>query len=373
MYTTKISSKHSVLAFLSLIFFLSACGDSPQTISKEVIAELSSGGPSRPRRPTVVLPATADWTFEAQKHNFSIPNYKDIDTANVVLQLLTTTTPLTADLKSNKPIVQLPFANYLVDKKALNEASINVNNSEFTGTIEVLMLKGKDTITVFEMQVELGTIVETVIGFDNNGKRYEAEGHPSMRNHGAGMRKPIIYLYPQQPTAVNVQLDLKGELTHTYPKYPAKNGWQVMAQPNGELLDQNTGKIYYSLFWEAETKFKYDLSSGTVVAGAETAEFLDKLLEKLGLNRREANEFITYWLPELEKNAYNLIHFSAQEYQQQAKLKVTPKPDTEIRIFMVYQPLDAPIKVAPQTFTSPARKGFTLVEWGGMVQEQPAN
>lgn len=281
--------------------------------------------------------------------------------------------PIAADLKSNKPIIQLPIAYYLIRARAIDTAYITVNGQEFTGTIEVKMQKGKEQTTVFEMQAEGGMIVGGLIGFDANGKSYKAEGRPSMRNHGPGMRKPIIYLYPQQPTAVNVRLDLKAELTHTYPKYPANAGWTVMAQPDGQLLDQSTGKIYYSLFWEAQSKFKYDLSSGTVVAGANTAEFLDSALEKLGLNRREANEFITYWLPELEKNAYNLIHFSDKEYKQQAALNVTPKPDTEIRIFMVYQPLDAPIKVVPQTLSAPARKGFTLVEWGGMLQSQPEN
>jgi hypothetical protein len=57
----------------------------------------------------------------------------------------------------------------------------------------------------------------------------------------------------------------------------------------------------------------------------------------------------------------------------QAPLAVSPKADTEIRVFMVYQPLDAPVNIAPQTLTAPARNGFTLVEWGGMMQERAKN
>ena len=185
------------------------------------------------------------------------------------------------------------------------------------------------------------------------------------------LEKPVIYLYPTAAQTVNVKVDLKGELSHTYPKYPATTGWTVLANPDGELLDEKTQKTYYNLFWEGESAYQYNLNTGFVVAGHETADFLDEALAKLGLNRREANEFITYWLPRMEKNAFNLIHFSDKEYKQQAALEVTPKPDTEIRVFMVYQPLDAPINIAPQTLAAPARKGFTLVEWGGKCQTTP--
>jgi hypothetical protein len=186
-------------------------------------------------------------------------------------------------------------------------------------------------------------------------------------------RKPLIYLYPTEQTSVNVRVNFKGELTHTYPKYNAVQGWTVIAKPDGELTDEKTGKTYYNLFWEGKSSYNYDLSTGFVVAGEDVADFLDASLEKLGLNRREANEFITFWLPEMEQNKYNLVHFSTAEYVAQAPLEVTPKIDTEIRVFMVYQPLDAPIKVQPQSLTSPTRKGFTLVEWGGRKQEKPEN
>ena len=32
---------------------------------------------------------------------------------------------------------------------------------------------------------------------------------------------------------------------------------------------------------------------------------------------------------------------------------------------MVFQALDAPIEIEPQTLAAPERVGFTLVEWGG--------
>jgi hypothetical protein len=218
--------------------------------------------------------------------------------------------------------------------------------------------------------VPMADLDETI----TNSYRKFLDGKEERRHHSPVMlEKPVIYLYPTQETSVNVRVNLKGELTHTYPKYNAAQGWTVTAKPDGELRDENTGKIYYNLFWEGKSAHQYDLSTGFVVKGEDVADFLDASLEKLGLNRREANEFITYWLPEMEQNKYNLVHFSTAEYVAQAPLEVTPKIDTEIRVFMVYQPLDAPINIAPQTLESPARKGFTLVEWGGTKQEKPEN
>ncbi|MCP4439678.1 MAG: hypothetical protein GY810_12105 [Aureispira sp.] len=182
---------------------------------------------------------------------------------------------------------------------------------------------------------------------------------------GGRKKKPIIYLYPEQTTKVHVQLDYDGELTTTYPKYDATKGWMVEAQPNGTLIDANTQKRYYGLYWEGIDQQKFDLSTGFVVKGEATAGFLDEKLAQLGLTRREANEFIVYWLPELEKNEYNLIHFSQKEYQELAKLNISPKPETIIQVFMAYKPLLEPIAVQEQELITPKRKGFTVVEWGG--------
>ena len=46
-------------------------------------------------------------------------------------------------------------------------------------------------------------------------------------------------------------------------------------------------------------------------------------------------------------------------------LEVNPKPDTVIRVLMIYKPLNKKIKVKEQKIITPERKGFTLVEWGG--------
>ena len=94
--------------------------------------------------------------------------------------------------------------------------------------------------------------------------------------------------------------------------------------------------------------------------------FLEEKLEILGLNEYEAEEFIIYWLPQLEKNEYNFIRFaSIEEINENMPLEFSSKPDTLIRVLMQFKGLDEEIKVKEQNLEKVSRKGFTVVEWGG--------
>ena len=175
--------------------------------------------------------------------------------------------------------------------------------------------------------------------------------------------KPVIYLYPEEETDVTVTLDYNGELTTTYPAYD--DGWSVTAAPDGTLYDQQ-GQEYSYLFWEGITDAEYDFSRGFCVPGEDTAEFLRSSLEKLGLSPREYNEFIVYWLPRMEGNAYNLIAFQSDDYTDHARLTISPEPESILRVFMAWQPLQEPVEIEPQDLPSFTRTGFTVVEWGGV-------
>lgn len=181
------------------------------------------------------------------------------------------------------------------------------------------------------------------------------------------IEKPVIYLYPTQKQTIEVQLNYNGALTHTYPKYPT-DGWQVIAEPNGTLWDKN-GMEYYALFWEGKPHKQIIPKDGFVIAGKETAAFLEEKLAYLGLNRKEANEFIMYWLPRMEENNYNFIHFSGKQYEEQAALIINPKPETIIRVMMLTQALEYKINIPLQDLNSlkNKRKGYTVVEWGGSL------
>ena len=176
--------------------------------------------------------------------------------------------------------------------------------------------------------------------------------------------KPIIYFYPETPTACSAKLTLNGKLTCTYPAHGEK-GWEnFTAYPDGTLIFPD-GKEYYALYWEGEQFADWDFSQGFCVKGEETAAFLEWALAQQGLTPREANEFIVYWLPLMQENPYNVISFQTKTYTDGAALEITPAPDSLLRIFMAYYPSDTEIEIAPQTCEPFVREGFTVVEWGG--------
>jgi hypothetical protein len=178
--------------------------------------------------------------------------------------------------------------------------------------------------------------------------------------------KPVIYLYPQQPEDVLVQLEYDGGIVADYPAMdPVLGGWRVTAYPDSRLIDHQDGREYSYLFWEGTGKTDWDMSSGFVVAGSDTREFLQDTLPKLGLTPKEYNEFIVYWYPLMQGNRFNLIHFAGSEYTDMARLTITPWPDSVIRVFMVWKPLRVKVSVPAQQFAPVERKGFTVVEWGG--------
>lgn len=176
--------------------------------------------------------------------------------------------------------------------------------------------------------------------------------------------KPVIYLNPTEETVITVRLDYDGRLTTTYPAY--EDGWTVTAQTDGTLTNQKDGREYSYLFWEGVSdEMEYDFSQGFCVKGEDTAAFLQEILPEIGLIPREYNEFIVYWLPRMEGNAYNLISFQGENYTEHARLTVTPEPESLLRVYMAWKPLDEAVEIAPQTFSGFERSGFTVVEWGG--------
>lgn len=180
--------------------------------------------------------------------------------------------------------------------------------------------------------------------------------------------KPVIYLYPQQKTTVDVKLDLKGELLFTYPAY--NNGWNVEANPDGTLKHNN--KEYNYLFWEGKSIVKtYELnfSKGFVVETENLLSFLEEKLTTMGLSTKEQQDFITYWYPRMRSNKSNYIHFLFNDdYAKYAKLKIEPKPDNMFRVFMVWssaKDIVLATDMQEQEIPTMQRKGFTVVEWGG--------
>lgn len=184
--------------------------------------------------------------------------------------------------------------------------------------------------------------------------------------------KPMIYVYPTAEmgdTNVQIKLDFQGTLTTTYPKYDQANGWNIVASPDGTIKEPSGSREYYGLYWEGTPNKYFEFTEGNMVAGSDTAEFLETSLKTLGLTDKEAQEFIVYWLPKMEGNTYNFIQFQTSQYTDIAKLNINPAPDTLIRVFMTYRPYEsiASYKIQDISKLAVQRSGYTVVEWGGSM------
>ncbi|HUO49972.1 MAG TPA: type II secretion system protein [Candidatus Paceibacterota bacterium] len=177
--------------------------------------------------------------------------------------------------------------------------------------------------------------------------------------------KPVIYLYPEKKTDVTVKI-FPVKIENSIPSYAG--GWDVTAYPNGTLVNDADQQTYPYLYWEGlSDQPVVDQTKGFVVPTDHVQSFLEAALRAQGLNDKEIQDFTAYWVPRMTSpHPYVYVYFMPQaDYNALVPMNISPKPDTLIRVYMVFKELDQKITVTPQTFTAPARTGFTAVEWGG--------
>ena len=188
--------------------------------------------------------------------------------------------------------------------------------------------------------------------------------HVEWNGNGGVDAKPMLYVYPKEDMDLTIKLKNDNLITYSYPKY--NNEWRVHATVDGNLYDYETGRNYYALFWEGIDNNIYDMNEGFIVAGKDTVKFLEEKLSILGLNDKEVNEFIVYWLPKMEGNKYNYIRFrTEEEINTYMPIEFSSNPDTLIRVYMDFKGLNEKLEIKEQTLFNRNREGYTVVEWGG--------
>jgi hypothetical protein len=182
------------------------------------------------------------------------------------------------------------------------------------------------------------------------------------------MKKPVIYLYPETETQIDIQLNTSGDLTFTYPKY--NDGWSVTADSLGNIT--SNGETFNYLFWEGEHQFntaKLDRNQGVIVPQNELVSYLEGALTKFGFTSKERADFITYWVPNMKDVTNLYIYFLFNEACDEfATLDISPEPSQTARFYMLWE--DAgndynEIGLLPQEIPTFNRDGFTVLEWGG--------
>jgi hypothetical protein len=263
-------------------------------------------------------------------------------------------------LSSNIPVVTNSKGSFLIntDLLLLND-SIEIKLPESDKQIRFQINE-----TMSNLDIDSGAIKISKL----NIVRHNAGGYPFDNNGGTIVKKPVIYLYPAKKETVSVEVNFNGSIGTTYPLYNGK--WIVDAYPDGHLINSSDNKEYYYLFWDG--KFKYDRShlnfnDGFIVSAKDALVFLQNSLTAIGLNAKEQNDFIVFWLPELQRHSYTYIHFRLNDDCAYFSTNtVIPKPESVLRVIMEFKPVNKYISIKPQILPEFKRTGFSLVEWGGI-------
>ena len=235
-----------------------------------------------------------------------------------------------------------------------------------------------------------------VLFFKDFWGRWTAAGEYDYKMIG-GCGKPVLYLYPEKPTNVTVSFAKPMQLTRTIPSY--SSDWFVSANPDGTLTDLKSEQTdcsiydipvhgseyaksacesnqYPYLYWAGNrvgVTYPFNPHIGWIVSSMEMETFLSATLERIGFTYREKEDFLSYWVPVMrEKNApwYHVRFLQTSDMNMFIPMNIDPAPDRYYRFFLDWMPLRAPpaIPIAPQQLDPIIRKGFTVVEWGGLKQ-----
>ena len=134
------------------------------------------------------------------------------------------------------------------------------------------------------------------------------------------------------------------------------------ASPEG-LIDNK----YDYLFYEVQLN-KIDLpDEGWVVKYDKLENWFDEELIEFGLNQKEKAQFKEYWLKDLKQSSYYEIKLLDEKFlSENMNLIITPEPQTIIRLNFYFKPLNEIITLKEPEIIKKERKGFTVVEWGGI-------
>lgn len=185
--------------------------------------------------------------------------------------------------------------------------------------------------------------------------------------------KPVIYLYPERTTTVDVSVETPGEIAVSNPTYP-QGGWKnVEAHPDGSIIYEN--KNYSELFYETNVVNFLKPQNGIVIPTSTLEINLRNILYRLGLNKNESGEFLDFWVPKLKNLNANFILFSVLDNRSKSAIdsvNIQPKPDTRIEFIAYFKPLSYPVEISPLILQNspPERKGFVEVEWGGTIDNE---
>ena len=186
----------------------------------------------------------------------------------------------------------------------------------------------------------------------------------SMTPRGVEVKKPNIYLYPEEETEITVTFDRPELLTVSDPLYG--DGWTVTAHPDGTLED--AGGKYGFLFYESLADPSiFRLDEGFVVKAEQREQTYRRVLEAYGFNEQEILDFIEYWTDYLEPGVdYVMYPLLTEGVDAEMPVRFSVQPDNIFRLWFGFVRYEGGAVPEPEIVPMD-RSGFEAVEWGGAV------
>ena len=201
------------------------------------------------------------------------------------------------------------------------------------------------------------------------------------------MRKPIIIIYDDE-CKKNEQQELKislgfneeiASLSSVYPKPTFTNGkyeWSgnyTIDDKNESVLTIDDKKYNY-VFWECDVKnhqyFDKEDDKWIVIKKENKVQEMEEILHKTGMNDKEINDFMVYWMKTIMRYEDMAIRIEDQRYSEAIPLEVKGF-DQIHRVFIVMKGIEQEEMKGKQmtineipTLTRP--KGKYILEWGAL-------
>lgn len=192
------------------------------------------------------------------------------------------------------------------------------------------------------------------------------------RNKGLGRKpgdnigayKPNIYLYTEVETSIRVTFEMPGLLQTVIPEYPGQ--WLVTGYPDGSIKGAD-GEIYTYLFYESITwPCLYQTDEGWLIQADNRSEQMESIMLSYGFTEQETADFIEYWTVKLDSGEdYAMYPQLTSTVDIAMPMTIDPKPDCLFRLWFAFEKEAVPYAVPTSKYIK--RKGFTVVEWGGVI------
>ena len=255
--------------------------------------------------------------------------------------------------------------------------TVTEENNRFLRELQIIKQLPKDIFNYFfnDFAKDLSKLVgkswndlwEKISGlFKNDAKKKTGPGDARTLPVLQTAIKPNIYLYPIEEADVEVRFKNPELLTTVIPEY--KDSWQATAQPDGSLTVD--GEEYGFLFYESDTSVQYmQRNEGWIIKPETRERQLNEIAAQYAFNKRETEDFVTFWCARLESDtAYLMYPQHTETIDALMPVDISPAPESIYRVWFLFDPITGDIVSPPEPKPNPIeRAGFTVTEWGGIV------